>query len=128
MELQKALDLEHFSGISGSNRCRSRPCQIRASNDREAIETWLSEYAHKKSTHRAYKKESERLLMWAIVQQKKPFSALDRQDFEAYFQFLQNPQPQEFWCSSIFKGPLSLSAQKTAIAIIDSLLGYLVQA
>ena len=66
--------------------------------------------------------------MWAIVQQKKPFSALDRQDFEAYFQFLQNPQPQEFWCSSIFKGPLSLSAQKTAIAIIDSLLGYLVQA
>ncbi|MEI6805480.1 MAG: hypothetical protein WCK49_03110, partial [Myxococcaceae bacterium] len=117
---------------TGSNRCLTRTCQINANNDREAIAAWLAEYAHKSTTHRAYKKESERLLLWALAQKKKAFSSLDRQDFEAYFAFLQNPQPREFWCGpkgkKPFVGPLSPSAQKTAIAIIDSLLNYLVQA
>jgi site-specific recombinase XerD len=63
-------------------------------------------------------------------------SSLDRADFEEYFEFLSNPQPRNFWCGpkgksfewKPFVGPLSPSAQKTAIAIIDSMLNYLVQA
>ncbi len=107
-------------------------CQINAQNDREAINAWLAEYAHKATTHRAYKKESERLLAWALIQKQKAFSALNRQDFEDYFAFLEDPKPRELWCGprgqKPFVGPLSPSAQKTAIAIIDSLLNYLLQA
>lgn len=133
--MQHALTLNP-SLSAGNNRCQTRPCQIKAQNDREAINVWLAEYSHKTTTHRAYKKESERLLLWALIQQKKPFSSLDRQDFEDYFKFLENPQPRDFWCGpkskdktwKPFVGPLSASAQKTAIAIIDSLLSYLVQA
>lgn len=125
-----------LDGSNGSNRCQTRLCQITAHNDREAIHAWLSEYTHKPTTYRAYQKESERLLLWALIQHKKAFSSLDRQDFEAYFEFLKNPQPRDFWCGpkgkyfewKPFVGPLSHSAQKTAIAIIDSLVSYLVQA
>jgi site-specific recombinase XerD len=120
------------SNAVGTNRCLTRTCQIDAQNDREAINAWLAEYTHKTTTYRAYKKESDRLLLWALVQKQKDFSSLDRQDFEEYFKFLENPQPKDFWCGpkgqKPFVGPLSLSAQKTAIAIIDSLLNYLVQA
>ena len=121
-----------FEFMNQSLVVTNRTCQINATNDREAINAWLSEYAHKATTYRAYKKESERLLLWAIVQKQKAFSSLDRQDFDDYFAFLQNPQPREFWCGprgqKPFVGPLGPSAQKTAIAIIDSLLNYLVQA
>ena len=85
-----SVSLESFSGALGSNRCHSRPRQIKAQNDREAIQAWLSEYAHKATTQRSYQKESERLLLWAILQQKKAFSSLDRQDFETYFKFLED--------------------------------------
>lgn len=107
-------------------------CQISAHHDREAIEAWLAEYQHKATTHRAYQKESERFLAWVLIQKQKSLSLLNRQDFEDYFLFLQNPEPKAFWCGprgqKPFVGPLSLSAQKTAIAIIDSLFNYLVQA
>lgn len=134
--LRSFVNIENLSGAFGSNRCQTKSCQIKATNDREAINAWLAEYAHQKTTHRAYQKESERLLLWALVQKQKAFSSLDRQDFEDYFKFLENPQPRHFWCGpkvsnqpkKPFVGPLSLSAQKTAIAIIDSLLNYLVQA
>lgn len=124
------------TGELGSNRCQTRACQIVASNDREAVQAWLAEYAHKQTTYRAYKKESERLLLWSLIERRKAFSSLDRQDFEAYFEFLKDPKPRDFWCGpkgknfewKPFVGPLSVSAQKTAIAIIDSLLNYLVQA
>ncbi|MES2503652.1 MAG: tyrosine-type recombinase/integrase [Myxococcota bacterium] len=134
--LRFARNDEALCGASGSNRCQTRKCQIAAQHDREAIDAWLVEYAHKETTHRAYKKESERLLLWAVAQKRKAFSSLDRQDFEEYFAFLLNPSPKDLWCGpkgkhfewKPFVGPLSQSAQKTAIAIIDSLLNYLVQA
>jgi len=60
---------------------------------------------------------------------------------EAYIKFLQNPSPKEFWCGprrkkSIesekawypFAGPLSESAIKTALASLNSLMTYLVDA
>ena len=66
---------------------------------------------------------------------------LDRDDVEAYVDFLQNPEPRERWCGPKggrkvrdtknwypFAGPLGASALKTSLAILNSLMGYLVDA
>lgn len=131
-----------LSGEDGNNREFKEKCQISAQNDYEAILCWLNEYKHTETTHRNYQKEAERLLLWCIFQCKKPLSSLDRSDFEAYFDFLSNPKPKNFWCAQSygkngkrgspqwrpFIGPLAESAKNTAISIIHSLLTYLVQA
>lgn len=121
------------------NREKIKRCEIRASNDFEAVSCWLREYQHKKTTYLSYKKEAERLLLWCIYSKGKALSDLDIDDFKSYFRFLLNPTPEEVWCCKKgyqrvgqnhphwrpFLGPLSLCSQKTAIAIINSLFNYL---
>lgn len=66
---------------------------------------------------------------------------LNRDDVEAYVNFLQNPEPHERWCGPKggrkvlenknwypFAGPLGSSAIKTSLAILNSLMSYLVAA
>lgn len=120
----------------------SPQCRIRARNDIEALERWLDEYFDKATTYRSYKKEGERFLVWCTVLQKTNLRALDREDVEAYVAFLKDPKPQEIWCGPKggrkkntpeqawypFTGPLSQSALSTALAILNSLMNYLVLA
>ena len=95
---------------------------------------WLNYLSH---TQRAYLKEAERFLLWAIVQHHKPLSSMAMEDCEQYRQFLTNPLPQETWCSRRhvakwsplwrpFRGPLSRSAQNQALTILRSLYTFLV--
>lgn len=132
----------YLNGSEGGNRETQKECQIHAKNDYEAIHCWLNEYRHKRTTFRTYQKEAERFLLWAICQQNKPLSSLNRDDCEAYLLFLDDPQPRERWCSTYagrgckrgdsnwrpFTGSLSETAKITAISSIDSLLNYLVDA
>ncbi len=140
-QLPDKINHPELDGTKGTNRAPFEQCQIRASNDYEAILCWLNEYRHKATTYRSYQKETERLLLWCVCQYGKLFSSLDRNDFEAYFNFLDNPQPVERWCSprgkkalrgsadwKPFEGPLSKAAKETAIVIINSLINYLVYA
>jgi integrase len=141
-QLPQTLDALQLNGVAGINRERQERCQIHAKHDYEAIQCWLNEYRQKETTYRAYQKEADRLLLWAVFQCKKAFSSLDRDDFEKYFQFLDNPVPKEIWCARDqgggrrrgdagwrpFVGGLSFSAKQTAIRCIDSLLNYLVEA
>ena len=131
-----------LDGSHGVNRAELHLCQIRAGNDYEAIQCWLKEYQHKSTTHRTYQKEADRLLLWCIYQQKKPLSGLDKDDLTAYFHFLSDPQPAEFWCAPSggrgkkrgngnwrpFAGPLNPRTKGTAIAVIGSLFDYLARA
>lgn len=129
--------LAQLDGKEGSNRQIDKLCQIRATNDYEAVLCWLNEYRQSKATYQSYLKEAERLLLWCILQHKKPFSSLDREDFEAYFSFLLNPDPKALWCGPkrgkrgsptwrpFVKG-LSKSAHSTSVTIINSLMNYLV--
>lgn len=114
-------------------------CRIRAQNDVEAIERWLDEYFDKPTTFRTYKKEAERFLVWCAKARTTNFSCLDREDVDAYIEFLKNPSPKEVWCGPRrkkaaediwypFTGPLSASAIKTALAVLNSLMSYLVDA
>ena len=85
-----------------------------------------------------YQRECERLLLWSLVDCGKPLSSLNRQDFEGYLNFLADPQPAALWCGPKadrttdkwrpFVGPLSESAVLTAMAAINSLMRYLVDA
>lgn len=131
-----------LNGEDGTNRERNHHCQIHAKNDYEALQCWLNEYRHKPTTFRTYQKEAERFLLWAVFQREKPLSSLDRDDLEAYIQFLDDPQPPEVWCAKLggrgcrrgdkgwrpFTGSLSQATKMTALSIIDSLLNYLVDA
>ncbi len=139
--IQQALTTK-LSGADGSNREPKDRCQINANNDYEALQAWLNEYRHQPATLRTYQKEGERLLLWAISEQQKPLSSLNRDDLEAYLTFLDDPQPRDKWCTKVrgrgckrgdpdwrpFNGGLSHSAKMTAISAIDSLLHYLVDA
>lgn len=132
----------YLNGREGSNRETHSTCQIHAKNDYEALYCWLNEYRHIPSTFRTYQKEAERFLLWAICQMHKPLSSINRDDFEAYLKFLDDPQPHERWCSKSggrgckrgdpgwrpFTGGLSQTAKMTAMSSIDSLFNYLVDA
>lgn len=134
------LEAHAMDGSQGTNRATAEKCQITALNDYEAVQCWLREYQSVPTTFRSYQKEAERLLLWCIYQRKKPLSSLMRDDFEAYFHFLSDPQPSHFWCGpkggntrrrgqshwKPFEKGLSSSAKATAISIIQSLLRYLV--
>ena len=83
-----------LNGEKGANRAlHTITKQIDASNDLQAIHTWLLEFEHSSQTLRTYRKEAERLLLWTIIEKQKPFSSLTRDDLRDYQQFLSTPQP-----------------------------------
>lgn len=109
---------------------------ISARNDLEAVATWLANYAESPNTLAAYRKEIERLLLWASAARGKPLSSLTTDDYLAYRAFLADPQPRERWCGPKvsrhdprwrpFAGPLGARSVRQALAIINTLLAYLV--
>lgn len=127
-----------LDGRTGDNRSDPARLQISAASDAEAIRCFLVEYDRSPGTLRIYQRECERLLLWSLVERGKPLSSLNRQDFEAYLNFLADPQPAALWCGPKtervsekwrpFVGPLSESAVLTAMAAINSLMRYLVDA
>lgn len=127
-----------LDGHNGANRADPERLQILATTDADAIRCFLSEYDRSPGTHRIYQRECERLLLWSLVDCGKPMSSLNRQDFEGYLNFLADPQPSALWCGAKvsrtsekwrpFVGPLSESAVLTAMAAVNSLMTYLVDA
>lgn len=96
----------------------------------------LMDVAALSHTQRAYLKEAERFLLWAVLQRQKPLSSMTLEDCSAYRDFLADPQPAALWCGPRarprwsplwrpFEGPLSASAQRRAVAILKSLYGFL---
>lgn len=73
-------------------------CQIKAANDVQAVLAWLAEFADSPYTFSNYRKEVERLIMWASSQEEpQALSGLTREDFVLYERFLADPQPTERW-------------------------------
>jgi site-specific recombinase XerD len=95
---------------------------------------WLQALSH---TQRAYRKEAERFLLWAITHKGKAPSSMSNEDCIEYRDFLADPQPRSRWCGDRarerwsplwrpFEGPLSASAQRHAVTILKNLYGFLV--
>lgn len=127
-----------LSGVTGRNRAPSNECALEAENDLQAINSWLNRYEAGSHTYRAYRKEAERMLLWAVTQQGKALSDLSVEDCTAYKAFLANLDPGRdwLWISPIarsrlseywrpFSGPLSAPSQKQALTIITSLFDWL---
>ncbi len=126
-----------LDGRSGVNRAPLGVVrQLAADDDLSAIRAWLGEYANSPHTQRHYRKEAERLLLWALLEQGKPLSGLAREDLVAYKSFLADPRPRERWCGPPtprlspgwrpFRGQLRPDSQRTALLVINSLFSYLV--
>lgn len=139
LPLEKLEFSEHLNGEFGTNRAPNFIIkQISAINDLQAIKIWLGEFENSPQTLRSYRKESERLLLWALIERQKPLSSLTRDDLRAYQNFLAQPEPYDKWCGqrqyrdSInwrpFKGALSANSIAQAITIINALFSYLVEA
>jgi hypothetical protein len=58
---------EDVDGSRGTFRAPRASCALDASNDYQAVNAWLSLH-ESAATQRAYRKEAERLILWAIVE------------------------------------------------------------
>jgi hypothetical protein len=139
---EKFLLPAELDGSDGRFRAPLHQCLLEAKNDYEAIAAWLAtkhdpNRTGKTATHRAYRKEAERLLLWAIVEQGKPLSSLTVEDVNAFKWFLAAPPAR--WCgprhhqrwSPLWRpleGPLSSAALRQSIVILRSLIAFLVSA
>lgn len=87
--LEQVLIPIELNGEQGSNRSPEL-CRIEANHDLAAIHSWLSLKNDNPKTYQAYKKELERLLLWAILERGRALSSLNTDDCRAYIQFLKN--------------------------------------
>lgn len=125
-------------GQSGSNRARGEQAQTQAQDDVQALESFLSEYSQSPGTLRIYRRECERLYLWAWLERGCAVSSLTREDFESYIDFLKDPQPARRWCGPKapkeserwrpFVAPLDMAAVRTALAALNSMMSWLVDA
>ena len=164
--LEKFIVPAELDGTRGLYRRPQAQCLLKASNDYQAILAWLrskhgltpDQKAHLKArrrqrdtgveqgmdwlqalshTQRAYRKEAERFLLWAITHKGKALSSMSNEDCTLDRDFLADPQPRSRWCGNRgrerwsplwrpFEGPLSASAQRHAVTILKNLYGFLV--
>lgn len=130
-----------MDGTAGSNRAVGNRPQIAAQTDVDAIKVWLARYADTKNTFESYRRESERLLLWSLVERGKPSSSLTHEDLLVYQRFLADPQPASRWVLPTkqkisrfepawrpFAGPLSPTSQRQAIIILNGMFSWLVNA
>jgi len=129
-----------LDGSAGRFRGPPDKCLLMASNDHEAIGAWLASKrpgdgeGELSSTQRAYRKEAERLLLWAILERKKALSSLSVEDATEYRTFLA--APPSTWCGPRhhqrwspmwrpLEGPLNAAAQRQSLVILRSLFAFL---
>lgn len=138
--LERFVSPADRDGSQGTNRAPQARCKIAAANDYEAIAAWLRlrlPDPHKPGhTWRAYRKEAERFLLWAVLARGKALSSLDGADCVAYRDFIAAPTPEwtgpsaaQRWTEAWrpFAGPLSARSQATAMTIVRSLCEWLVR-
>lgn len=96
MPLERFQSPSERDGFEGTNRGQAERCEVPAANDYEAVRAWLRLRLRIEGTHtwRAYRKEAERLLLWAVMERRKPLSWLDGDDCVAYRDFLASPGPE----------------------------------
>ncbi|RKR36194.1 phage integrase family protein [Paraburkholderia sp. BL17N1] len=125
-----------LDGSHGRFRASPRACLLNARNDYQAVQAWLAlhEAPH---TVRAYRREAERLMLWAIVERRQALSSLTTDDAIAYRVFLRHPVPKTRWTGpprpreSVewrpFAGGLSAHSTAYAIAVLNALFRWLVE-
>ncbi len=133
----ETLKLPHeVDGTSGTFRAPVATCTLDASNDYEAVQTWLA-LQESSATRRTYRKEAERLILWAIVERGRALSSLTTEDAIAYRTFLRHPSPRARWIGPVrprtspdwrpFNGNLSDRSAAHALSILGALFRWLIE-
>lgn len=152
LPLEKLVLPPALSGQHGSNRAPRAHCRIPADDDVQALQTWLgpaptqqrrqaqtalaASETRPRHTHRTYRKEAERLLLWAVLERNKPLSSLTAEDARDYLSFLACPTPADRWCSRQkherwspawrpFNGTLSPASIAHAVRVLRVLFRFL---
>jgi integrase len=139
VEVVPWTDVQHskqFDGSRGVLRAPKRGCLLEARNDYEAANAWL-DLQESPATRRAYRKEVERLMLWAIIERQKPLSSLMHEDAVAYRAFLPRPSPASRWVGPVvvrtsvewrpFQRPLSIKSTAYALTVLSSLFRWLTE-
>ena len=133
----ETLKLPHeVNGSEGTFRAPRATCTLDASNDYEAVQTWLALH-ESPTTKRTYRKEAERLILWAIVERGRALSSLTTEDAIAYRAFLRRPTPHARWIGPVrprtspdwrpFNGSLSARSVAHALSILGALFRWLIE-
>ncbi|QQX89720.1 tyrosine-type recombinase/integrase (plasmid) [Cupriavidus necator] len=130
-----------LTGAAGTNRAPATGARIAAGDDLAAVTAWLARYADSTATIATYRREVERLILWAVLQLAKPLSSLTHEDLLAYERFLADPQPAARWVLTgnkklarshpdwrPFAGPLSPGSVRQAMVILNALFAWLTEA
>jgi hypothetical protein len=127
-----------LDGTAGTNRAPTSDNRLPVTSDLAAIRDWLAARASSKHTNRAYRREAERLVLWALIEKRKAFSSLTAQDAGEYLDsFLKDLQPTRRWVGERrverfdvawrpFDGPLSERSRETARSILRAPCAWLV--
>jgi site-specific recombinase XerD len=137
-----------IDGATGSNRWPGVP-RISAINDHQAVQAWLATKSGNTNTLRAYRKEAERMLLWAVIERGKALSDLTVDDCTHYRNWLsllgrtdssewKFKVDQSAWIAPRntqrfspawrpFDGALSASSVKHSITIVGGLFEWLVR-
>lgn len=112
------------------------PAAKSAAHDYVAVHTCQSLH-ETPATHCAYRKEAERLILWAIVERGRALSSLTTEDAIAYRSFLRYPGPRERWVepprprnapdSRPFSGSLSARSTAYALSVLGALFRCLIE-
>jgi integrase len=121
-----------LDGSAGMNRGRGF-CALEARNDFEAVHAWLQRLDG--ATFRAYRKEAERLIAWAIVERARPLSSLTFEDCIAFRDWLSDPQPAHRWVGPArprssplwrpLRGPLAPRSVAFSVVVLSGLFDFL---
>ncbi|WP_027821034.1 site-specific integrase [Paraburkholderia bannensis] len=133
----ESISLPHeVDGSEGTFRAPAATCTLDAANDYEAVQTWLSLH-ESPATQRTYRKEAERLILWAIVERGRALSSLTTEDAIAYRAFLRHPSPHARWVGPVrprsspdwrpFNGSLSPRSVAHALSILGALFRWLIE-
>jgi site-specific recombinase XerD len=127
---------QEVDGSLGTFRAPRATCALAASNDYEAVQAWLS--LHESSaTQRAYRKEAERLILWAVIERGRALSSLMTEDAVAYRSFLRHPTPTTRWVGPArprtspqwrpFAGGLSARSVAYSLSVLGGMYRWLIE-
>ncbi|MFM0417069.1 phage integrase family protein [Paraburkholderia aromaticivorans] len=131
------LRLPHeLNGSQGNFRAPFHSCTLNATNDYQAVQAWVALH-ETPATQRAYRKEAERLILWAIVERNRALSSLTTDDAIAYRSFLRRPTPRDKWIGPLrprdsaewrpFIGGLSARSSAYALSVLGALFRWLIE-
>ncbi len=78
---------QELNGLQERLRAPHEGCALDAGDDYAAVQPWLERH-ESEAMRRAYKKEAERLILWAVVERGVALSSLSTEDATAYRAFL----------------------------------------